>query len=73
MLRRRVSIEPSTLLGLLAVLLWSTTVALTRSLSERIGPITAGASVYLTGGVLSLTYLTLRGRPVERLRRHHAS
>ena len=73
MLRRRVSIEPSTLLGLLAVLLWSTTVALTRSLSERIGPITAGASVYLTGGVLSLTYLTLRGRPVERLRRHPRS
>jgi drug/metabolite transporter (DMT)-like permease len=43
--------------GLLAVLLWSTTVALARSISEQIGPVSAGASVYLTGGLMSFIYL----------------
>lgn len=38
--------------GLVAILLWSTTVALGRSLSERLGPLTAAAAVYLVAGVL---------------------
>jgi drug/metabolite transporter (DMT)-like permease len=44
----------STAGGLLAILLWSTTFALARSLSEQVGPITGAAAVYLIGGLLCL-------------------
>jgi len=44
----------STLLGLLALLLWSTTVAASRSLAEKLGPLTAGAAVCLFAGTLGL-------------------
>ena len=37
------------LAGLLAILLWSTTVALARSLTEKLDASTATAAVYLTG------------------------
>jgi drug/metabolite transporter (DMT)-like permease len=43
-------------MGLSAILLWSMTVGLVRSISEQIGPITAGTAVYLTGGLLSIGY-----------------
>jgi drug/metabolite transporter (DMT)-like permease len=43
-----------TLFGFTAILLWSTTIAVIRSLTEQIGPITAAASIYLLGGFLSL-------------------
>ena len=36
-----------TLLGILAILFWSTTIAFSRTLSEQLGPLTAGASIYL--------------------------
>ena len=45
-----------TLYGLIAILLWSTTVAVVRSLAEQIGPLTAAALVYLVGGVLSCVF-----------------
>jgi len=45
-----------TLMGFVAILLWSMTVALARSISEQIGSITAGTSVYLTGGVFSVVF-----------------
>jgi hypothetical protein len=38
--------------GLAAIVLWSTTIAVARSLSEQTSPLTAGACVYLIGGVL---------------------
>ncbi len=44
---------PATLGGLLAIVLWSTTVAIARSLSEQLGPLTAGASVYGLCGLVS--------------------
>ena len=47
----------STAAGLGALVLWSTTFALARSLSERVGPLTAGASVYLIGGLVCLLRL----------------
>jgi drug/metabolite transporter (DMT)-like permease len=53
--------------GLAAILLWSTTFAVARSLSERIGPLTAGASVYLLGGVLHLLWLARQGTPVRQV------
>ena len=40
--------------GLAAILLWSTTIAVARRLSEQVGPVTAAASVYLIGGLVCL-------------------
>lgn len=46
--------------GLAAIVLWSTTVAVARSLSEQLGPLTAGACVYLIGGLFCLVPLARR-------------
>ena len=40
-----------------AILLWSTTVAVARNLSEQLGPVTAAAGVYSVGGVAALASL----------------
>jgi drug/metabolite transporter (DMT)-like permease len=45
-----------TILGLVAILIWSTTVALARSATEQVGPLTSAALVYLLGGTLSCAY-----------------
>jgi len=58
----------STLGGLGAILLWSTTFALARSLSERIGPLTAGAAVYLIGGSFYLLWSVSSAKSAARLR-----
>jgi drug/metabolite transporter (DMT)-like permease len=55
-----INLNRNTLSGLIAILLWSTTVGLARSISEQVGPLTAGASVYLTGGVLASVWVLLR-------------
>jgi drug/metabolite transporter (DMT)-like permease len=55
--------------GLAAVLLWSATMALTRSLSEQVGPLTAGASVHLIAGFLSLAWLACAPGSIGRLAR----
>ncbi|MFV2070439.1 MAG: aromatic amino acid DMT transporter YddG [Pirellulales bacterium] len=39
--------------GIAAILLWSTTVAVARSLSEQVGPMNAAAAVYLIAGTAS--------------------
>ncbi len=54
-----------TVLGILAVLFWSMTVALGREIIENLGPLTAGAAVYLIGGAVCCLPLLLRP---ERLR-----
>lgn len=55
---RTSSLNRCTILGIAAILLWSTTVALARSIAERLGPLTAGATVYLlAGGFLGLHLL----------------
>ena len=62
----------STALGLLAILLWSTTFAVSRSLAEEIGVLTAGAGMCLGGGVLGCLYIALverRAAAVFRLPR----
>ena len=43
--------------GLLAIVLWSGTFALARSLSEKVGSLSGGAAVYLIGAVLCLCWL----------------
>ncbi|KAA3619544.1 MAG: aromatic amino acid efflux DMT transporter YddG [Calditrichaeota bacterium] len=53
-------VDQPTLLGLIAILLWSTTVALVRSISEQTGPLMAGAAVYLVSGIISTSYLIIK-------------
>lgn len=48
--------KKGTILGLIALLLWSMTVGLVRSISEQMGPIAAGAAVYFIGGFLSILW-----------------
>ena len=50
-----------TISGFVAIILWSTTVALARSLSEQLGPLTAAAAVYSVSGAIALVHL-LRSR-----------
>lgn len=50
-MRQTLGLDRNTLLGFSAILLWSSTVALARSISEALGPLTAGGAVYLTAGV----------------------
>ena len=46
--------------GFVAILLWSTTVAFARSLSEQLGPLTAAAAVYGVGGFAALVVMIFR-------------
>jgi drug/metabolite transporter (DMT)-like permease len=60
--------------GLLAIVLWSATFAVARSLSEQVGPLTAATAVYLVGGGLCLVRLGWRGsftRRVQALSREY--
>jgi drug/metabolite transporter (DMT)-like permease len=61
--------DPSTLLGIVAIVLWSATVALARSIAERVGPLTAGAVVYLAAGGFLGLHLFARERSFQALRR----
>jgi len=54
--------------GLCAILLWSTTFGFARSLSEQVGPLTAGAAAYLVGGCACLLRLRLSGTALSRFR-----
>lgn len=56
----------ATLLGVVAILLWSMSVALTRSLAEALGPTGAGAAIYTLSGIL---VWLVAGKP--RLRGQH--
>ena len=69
MVLKQSTLDRSTLCGLLAILLWSTTIALVRSLTEQVGPLTAAAAVYLTGGAFCLAHLWKSGDPLAHLRR----
>lgn len=53
--------------GLGAILLWSATFAFARSLSEQVGPLTAGAAAYLIGGCFCLLRLAWSAKPVSHL------
>jgi drug/metabolite transporter (DMT)-like permease len=56
----------ATALGLAAILLWSSSVAVIRSLSEQLGPVSTIVYAYLIGGVLALAWA---GRASGGLRR----
>jgi drug/metabolite transporter (DMT)-like permease len=48
--------------GIVAVLLWASTVALARSLAESLGAMTAAAVAYGAGGLVGCAYLAATGR-----------
>ncbi|MCK5686954.1 aromatic amino acid DMT transporter YddG [bacterium] len=57
--------------GFAAVFLWSMTVAVARSLSENIGSRTAGASVYISGGLLLLAFSVIQKKnPLNAVRKY---
>jgi drug/metabolite transporter (DMT)-like permease len=53
--------------GLGAILLWSATFAFARSLSEKVGPLTAGAASYMIGGSFCLLRLAWSAKPVSQI------
>jgi drug/metabolite transporter (DMT)-like permease len=48
-----------TVMGLVAIVFWSATIAVSRSLAEQIGALTAGACMWLAGGILGCLYAGL--------------
>ncbi|HNX51792.1 MAG TPA: EamA family transporter, partial [Thermoanaerobaculaceae bacterium] len=58
--------ETGTALGIVAVLLWGSTVAFGRSLAAQLGPLHAAAAVYLLCGALSLAYLAWKPSRLKR-------
>ena len=60
MTRRAAGSFTASLLGILAVLFWGTTVAFARSLTQQLGTLTAGASIYLLSGAIGCAYVSTR-------------
>jgi drug/metabolite transporter (DMT)-like permease len=60
-------LSSNTLLGLIAILLWSSTVALARRISEQLGPLTAGAAVYLTASLFLAALYWAKKRSFRQL------
>jgi drug/metabolite transporter (DMT)-like permease len=58
-----------TVLGILAVLFWSTTIAVARDIIESLGPLTASGALYLAGGALSCLPLLIRPQRIQRILR----
>ncbi len=58
----------NTIYGLAAILIWSTGVAVVRSLTESLGPMGAAAAVYLSGGGIGVLWLLARGKLISSLR-----
>ena len=69
MIVRRFQTDKNTLFGIVAVLLWSTTIALVRSLAEEVGPLTAGASVHLIGGAVCVAQFLWVPNSADQTRR----
>ncbi len=51
--------EINTLQGILAIFFWGSTIAFSRSLTERLGTITAGGLVFTLSGLLACLYLII--------------
>lgn len=59
---RNFLIDRNTLAGLGAILIWSTSIALVRSISEQVGPLAGAAAVYLIGGGFSFALFLCRSK-----------
>jgi drug/metabolite transporter (DMT)-like permease len=64
---KREGLNASTAGGLLALVLWSTTMAMARSLAERLGPVRAASSVYILAGAICIIRLLLTRDAISRL------
>lgn len=51
--------DSNTIRGILAILFWGSTVAYSRSLTEKLGTITAGGLVFTLSGILACIYLLI--------------
>ena len=56
----------STILGMLAILFWGTTIAFSRSLTEQLGPLTAASLIYLLSGIWGCIYLISKPGGVKK-------
>jgi len=54
--------------GFCAILLWSSTVALTRSITEKAGPFTAAGCVCLLSGIMGIIFFGIKGGFVSQLK-----
>lgn len=59
----------ATMFGVVAILLWSTTIAVSRHLAETMGTFTSGAAVYLLSGSLGCGILLASGKWANLLKR----
>lgn len=59
----------STLMGGVAILLWSTTIAFSRSLTEQLGTLTTAATIYTAAGLAGLLAAWLRPGSLSAMRR----
>ena len=70
---RKVHLDRNTVSGLGAILIWSTSIALARSITEQLGPLTGAAAVHLVGGAFcwGQFFYRFRGKalPFRQLRR----
>jgi drug/metabolite transporter (DMT)-like permease len=57
-----------TLLGFLAIGFWSMSVAFSRSLTEKLGPVTAGAAIFLLAGAAGCAWVLLTPDGLRKLR-----
>jgi len=53
-------LDNNTLLGILAILFWGSTVAFSRSLTEQLGTVTAGGLVFILSGLFAWLYLLIK-------------
>lgn len=66
--RRRPHLNRGTIAGVGAILLWSATVALARSLTEQLGMFRAAASVYVFSGACCVVFLAVKPGRWRQLR-----
>jgi drug/metabolite transporter (DMT)-like permease len=59
---RKVHLDRTTAAGLGAILIWSTSIALVRSISEQVGPQAGAAAVHLIGGIFSFALFLYRSK-----------
>jgi drug/metabolite transporter (DMT)-like permease len=59
---KKVRLGRNTAAGLGAILIWSTSIALVRSISEQVGPLAGAAAVHLIGGIFSFALFLYRSK-----------
>lgn len=63
------SVRRNTILGLVAILFWSTTIAFSRSLTEQLGTFTAAAVIYILAGLFGILFESLQPGGLRQLAR----